>query len=176
MAATWDAPPDPVALVRMAQPKSSPKPAIVVAVVLLAAGGLGYMKLQTDTQSLLDEKNANIRRVEDARAQAVEAAVLAQRQVQDKLKACEARTQASQVTPSTSAAAPAAPAAPTAAAAMAPASHAVSAPASSRGRHRSSGGRRTAAAAPAPSPEPSAVPLLPHKKKLDNDPLAGIKI
>jgi len=174
VAATWDAPADPVALVRMAQPKSSAKPAIVVAIVLLAAGGLGYMKLQNDTQSLLDEKNANIRRVEDARAQAVEAAALAQRQVQDKLKACEARVQASAAAPATTATAAVAPAAT---AAVAPAPSAVSTPARSRGRHRSSGGRRTAAvAAPAASAQPSAVPQLPHKKKLDNDPLAGIKI
>jgi hypothetical protein len=32
------------------------------------------------------------------------------------------------------------------------------------------------AAAPAPSAAPNAVPQLPRKKKLDNDPLAGIKI
>ena len=90
-AATWDAPVDPAAFARMAQPKSSAKPAIVVAVVLLAAAGAGYMKLQNDTQALLDEKNANIRRVEDARAQAVEAAAQAERQAQAKLKACEAK-------------------------------------------------------------------------------------
>jgi hypothetical protein len=33
-----------------------------------------------------------------------------------------------------------------------------------------------APSAPAPSAAPTAVPNLPHKKKLDNDPLAGIKI
>jgi hypothetical protein len=171
-AATWDAPADPVAFARLAQPKSSAKPAIIVAVVLLAAAGLGYMKLQSDTQSLLDEKNANIRRVEDARAQAMEAAAVAQRQVQDKLRACETRALAASANTPTTAAASVAPAA-----SAAPASHVTSAPASSRGRHKSSGGRRAAAvSAPAAAREQSAVPLLPGKKKLDNDPLAGIKI
>ena len=172
-AATWDAPVDPGAFARMAQPKSSAKPAIVVAVVLLAAAGAGYMKLQSDTQALLDEKNANIRRVEDARAQAVEAAAQAERQVQAKLKACEARV-ASAATPTTASAS----VAPTATAGVAPASSAAYARASSRSHHRQSAGRHSAMApsAPAPSAAPTAVPNLPHKKKLDNDPLAGIKI
>ena len=172
-AATWNAPVDPAAFARMAQPKSSAKPAIVVAVVLLAAAGAGYVKLQNDTQALLDEKNANIRRVEDARAQAVEAAVQAARQAQAKLKACEAKT-ASTVSPTTAAA----PVAPAATAAMAPASSAAYERASSRSRHRASAGRHAASAssAPAPSTETTAVPNLPRKKRLDNDPLAGIKI
>lgn len=173
VAATWDAPVDPATFARMAQPKSSAKPAIVVAVVLLAAAGAGYMKLQSDTQALLDEKNANIRRVEDARAQAVEAAAQAERQVQAKLKACEARV-ASAATPTTASAS----VAPTATAGVAPASSAAYARASSRSHHRQSAGRHSAMApsAPAPSAAPTAVPNLPHKKKLDNDPLAGIKI
>ncbi len=170
-AATWDAPVDPAAFARMAQPKSSAKPAIVVAVVLLAAAGAGYMKLQNDTQALLDEKNANIRRVEDARAQAVEAAAQAERQAQAKLKACEAKA-ASPATVTTAAA----PVAPAATAAVAPASYAASARASSRSRHRPSAARHAAAPAPAASSEPNAVPNLPRKKRLDNDPLAGIKI
>ena len=170
-AATWDAPVDPAAFARMAQPKSSAKPAIVVAVVLLAAAGAGYMKLQNDTQALLDEKNANIRRVEEARAQAVEAAAQAERQAQAKLKACEAKA-ASPATVTTAAAS----VAPVATAAVAPASYAASARASSRSRHRPSAARHAAAPAPAASSEPTAVPNLPRKKKLDNDPLAGIKI
>ena len=167
-AATWDAPVDPAAFARLAQPKSSAKPAFVVAVVLLVAAGAGYMKLQSDTQALLDEKNSNIRRVEDARAQAVEASAQAERQAQAKLKACEARAAA----PTTAAAS----VTPAATAGIAPTSSAAYASASSRSRHRPSAARHAAASAPAPSTVPSAVPNLPHKKKLDNDPLAGIKI
>ncbi|MGB8297219.1 MAG: hypothetical protein WCG85_17455 [Polyangia bacterium] len=171
VAATWDAPVDPMALARMARPTSSAKPAIVVAVLLLAGAGIGYLKLQSDTQAMLADKDASIRRVEDARAQAVEAAAKAERQAQAKLKACEAKAAS---VPGTTAAASVAPAA---SAAVAPAPSVSYPPASSRGRHRPSG-RHAAAAAPAPAPSasPTAVPQLPHKKKLDNDPLAGIKI
>ena len=170
-AATWDAPVDPVALARMARPTSSAKPAIVVAVILLAAAGAGYVKLQNDTQALMAEKDASIRRVEEARVQAVEAAAKAERQEQSKLKACEAKAEGAPTTAAASVA-------PAATAAVAPASPAVAAPASSRGRQRASGGRHAAAASstPASSVEPTAVPQLPKKKTLDNDPLAGIKI
>lgn len=175
VAATWDAPVDPAAFAQMARPSSSAKPAIVVAVVFLVAAGAGYVKLQNDTQALLAEKDASIRRVEEGRVQAVEAAAQAERQVQVKLKACEAKTQAASAAATTTAAAPIAPAAT---AAVAPASSAVSAQPSSRGRHKPSAGRHAAAAstAPAPSTDPTAVPQLPRKKRLDNDPLAGIKI
>ena len=172
VAATWDAPVDPMALARMARPTSSAKPAIVVAVLLLAAAGIGYLKLQSDTQAILADKDASIRRVEDARAQAVEAAAKAERQAQAKLKACEAK--AVPTAPGTTAAASVAPAAT---AAVAPASSVSYPPASSRGRHRSSGRHAAAApSVPAPSAAPNAVPQLPRKRKLDNDPLAGIKI
>ena len=108
-AATWDAPIEPAAVVQMARPTSSAKPAIVVAAILLAAAGIGYLKLQSDTQAILADKDASIRRVEDARAQAVEAAAKAERQAQAKLKACEAK--AVPTAPGTTAAASVAPAA-----------------------------------------------------------------
>jgi len=171
MAPTWDTQVDPAALARVARPTSSAKPAVIVAVVLLAGAGIGYVKLQNDTQALMAEKEAAIRRVEEARVQAVEAAAKTERQAQLKLKACEAKSESA-----SAAAAAAAPAhaTPSATAAMTPA---ASPPSSSRGRHKSSGRRAAAAAVvPAGPAEPSAVPSLPHKKKLDNDPLAGIKI
>jgi hypothetical protein len=170
VAATWDAPVDAAAFAQMARPTSSAKPAIVVAVLLLAAAGAGYVKLQNDTQALLADKDASIRRVEEARVQAVEASALAERQAQIKLKACEAKAATA---PTTAAAA----IAPAATAVVAPAPSAVSAPASSR-RQRPSAARHASAAPAAPkaSAEPTAVPQLPHKKRLDNDPLAGIKI
>jgi hypothetical protein len=153
----------------MARPTSSAKPAIVVAAILLVAAGAGYMKLQGDTQALMAEKDASLRRVEEARVQAVEVAAKAERQAQARLKACEAKT-----APTTAAAS----VAPAATAAVVPASPAAVAPTSTRGRHRASTGRRTAAASSTPAPivEPTGVPNLPQKKKLDNDPLAGIKI
>ena len=169
-AATWDAPVNPAAFARMARPTSSAKPAIVVAAIFLVAAGAGYVKLQNDTQALVAEKDASIRRVEEARVQAVEAAAKTERQAQAKLKACEAKA-----APTTAAAA----VAPATTAAVVPVSPAAAAPTSSRGRHRGSAGRHAAAtssAAPAPIVQPTAVPNLPQKKRLDNDPLAGIKI
>jgi len=183
VAATWDMPVDTAALAQMAKPSSSAKPAIIVAILLLGAAGAGYMKLQSDTQALIAEKDAAIRRVEDARVQAVESSAKAERQAQLKLKACETKAEAASasgatrasVASATTPSAVVAPAAPVAAALT------HSSPANSRSRqHHSSGGRRSASAAaasaPAPTPAASAVPNLPGKKKLADDPLAGIKI
>jgi hypothetical protein len=175
VAATWDMPVDTAALAQMAKPTSSAKPAIIVAILLLGAAGAGYVKLQSDTQALIAEKDAAIRRVEDARVSAVESAAKTERQAQLKLKACETKAEAASATASSTAVKPAAPAATMAAVAPVAPPPTVN----SRGRHhKSSGGRRaaSAAAAPAPSAEPSAVPNLPGKKKLADDPLAGIKI
>ena len=186
-AATWDMPVDTAALARMAKPTSSAKPAIIVAILLLGAAGAGYVKLQSDTQALIAEKDATIRRVEEARLAAVDSAARTERQAQLKLKACETKADAPSATASAPAVKSVAPAATAPAVkSVAPAATvAAVAPVSppptvnSRGRHhRASGGRRSASAAatPAPSAEPSAVPNLPGKKKLADDPLAGIKI
>ncbi len=192
-AATWDNPVAPAALVQMARPSSSAKPAIIVALLLLAGAGAGYVKLQNDTKALVAAKDAEIRRVvDDARAQVVEATAKAERQAQVKLKACESKMQtAAAVVPTPVPAAVAmapAPSAPTGSAS----SSSSSSSSSKRGRHKekasagggrqekaaASGGRRAAAApaVSAPPSESSAVPNLPRKKKLENDPLAGIKI
>ena len=194
-AATWDNPVAPAALVQMAKPSSSAKPAIIVALLLLAGAGAGYVKLQNDTRALVAAKDAEIRRVvDDARAQVVEATAKAERQAQVKLKACESKMQtAASVTPAPAAAAVAiapAPSAPTGSASSSLSSSASSS-SSKRARHKekasagggrqekasAGGGRRAAASSvTAPPAEPSAVPNLPRKKKLENDPLAGIKI
>jgi hypothetical protein len=185
-AATWDNSVAPATLVQMAKPSSSAKPAIIVAVLLLAVAGGGYVKLQNDTKALIAAKDAEIRRVvDDARAQVVEATAKAERQAQVKIKACENKMEAA-ATPAPSPAASAVAVAPTPSAKSSSASSSSSSYASSssskRSRHKekasSGGGRRASASstAAAPAPEPSAVPNLPRKKKLDNDPLAGIKI
>jgi hypothetical protein len=183
-AATWDNPVAPAALVQMAKPSSSAKPAIIVALLLLAGAGAGYVKLQNDSKAMIAAKDAEIRRVvDDARSQVVEATAKAERQAQVKIKACESKMEASAMKTPTPTPAPAA------AVAMAPSpspsssstSSSSSSSSSKRGRHKekaSAGGGRRAAASTvaAPPAEPSAVPNLPRKKKLENDPLAGIKI
>ena len=90
-AAAWSVPPEPAVVGQMMRPKSSAKPAIIVAVVLLAAGAAGYAKLDADWQAQLRAKEAAVRSADDTRIQAVEAAVKAERQAQNQLKACEAK-------------------------------------------------------------------------------------
>lgn len=186
-AATWDNPVAPAALVQMAKPSSSAKPAIIVALVLLAGAGIGYVKLQNDTKAMMAAKDAEIRRVvDDARSQVVEATAKAERQAQVKLKACESKMEtAAMKTPAPSpapAAAVAVAPSPSSSSSSASSSSSSSSSSSKRGRHKekasTGGGRRASAASTvaAPPAEPSAVPNLPRKKKLDNDPLAGIKI
>jgi hypothetical protein len=181
-AATWDNPVAPATLVQMAKPSSSAKPAIIVALLLLAGAGAGYVKLQNDHQAAIAAKEAEIRRVvDDARNQVLEATSKAERQALVKIKACESKmATAAAVAPSPSASAVAMAPAPSA---PSTSSSASSSSSSKRGRpHKekasSGGGRRASAASTvaAPPAEPSAVPNLPRKKKLDNDPLAGIKI
>lgn len=177
-AATWDNPVAPAALPQV-KSSSSAKPAIIVALLLLAGAGLGYVKMQNDTKALIAAKDAELRRVvDDARSQVVEATAKAERQAQVKLRACESKMEAAAMAapaPAASAVATA-PASPT----SAPSVSSSSSSSSKRARHKekaSGGGRRAAASTvAAPSAAPSAVPTLPRKKKLDNDPLAGIKI
>jgi hypothetical protein len=182
-AATWDNPVAPATLVQMAKPSSSAKPAIIVAVLLLAVAGAGYVKLQNDTKALIAAKDAEIRRVvDDARSQVVEATAKAERQAQVKLKACESKMEAAAATAPAPAASAVAVAPTPASTSSSASSSSASSSSSKRSRHKekaSGGGSRRASAAStvaAPPAAPSAVPNLPRKKKLDNDPLAGIKI
>jgi hypothetical protein len=184
-AATWDNPVVPATLVQMAKPSSSAKPAIIVALLLLAGAGAGYVKLQNDNQALIAAKDAEIRRVvDDARNQVIEATSKAERQALVKIKACESKmATAPAVAPAPSAPAVAMAPSPSSTSTASSASSSSSSSSSKRGRQHkekasSGGGRRASAASTvaAPPAETSAVPNLPRKKKLDNDPLAGIKI
>jgi hypothetical protein len=153
----------------MMQPKSSAKPAIIVGAVMLALGIGGYVKLDADWQAQLRAKEALVRTADDTKVQAVEAAVKAERQAQTQLKACETKLHAQPATPGTAAAV----VAPT----VTSSTPAYPPPGASRGRHGKHGVARPAPAAAQPAPAPtSSVPIIPKKKKLDNDPLSGIKI
>ena len=153
------------------QTKTSVKAAVFVAMVLIGAGGAGYMKLQTDTQALLTAKDASIKRVEESRNQAVENAAKAEVQTRNNLRQCEDKLKTAMAV---------VPAAPAAAAPSAPvvekkqeqpAAKVVARPAAHKAAARPS--RRTAQAEPA-APKTEAVPNIAKKKKLDNDPLAGL--
>jgi low affinity Fe/Cu permease len=154
------------------QTKTSYTAAVVMTVLLAGAGAAGYMKLQNDTQAVLVAKDASIRQAEEARNKAVELAAKSDqqsrtnlRQCEDKLKATLAVAPAAAVTPT-----PSAPAVEKKAEKPAPVAK-VAARASHKPAARPT--RRTAQAEPA-EPKPGDVPNIAKKKKLDNDPLAGL--
>ncbi len=164
------------------QVKTSYKAAVVVALLLGGAGAAGYFKLQQDTQALLSAKDATIRSAEDARMRSVETAAKSEQLSKANLRQCEDKLKASLA----SAAAAAAPTAPAAAAAVAPVVEkkpqkpSVAAKASRGGRHVAARpARQTAQAAPAAVEKEAKqksgdVPTIAKKKKVDNDPLAGL--
>jgi hypothetical protein len=160
------APPPPII-----QTKTSYTAAVVMTVLLLGAGGAGYMKLQTDSQAERKTMDAKIRQAEDARMQAAEIAAKAEVQARNNLRQCEDKLKT--------------------ALAMAPAAPAVAAPsepvvekkpekaparvASSRASaRRSSAARSSRRAAAAEPAAPKDVPTIARKKKLNDDPLAGL--
>jgi colicin import membrane protein len=172
--------------------KTSYKAAVIMTVLLAGAGAAGYMKLQQDTQALLAAKESAIKSAEEARMRSVEAAAKAEQITKTNLRQCEDKLKASMA-----AAAPA-PAAPAAAAVAAPvdkkaekaeriaaakaekAEKAAAAKAAKASRRAAAHpARATAPAArepkePKEAKEKADVPTIAKKKKVDNDPLAGL--
>jgi hypothetical protein len=156
------------------QTKTSYKAAVLMTVLLVGAGAAGYMKLQQDTQALIATKEAAIKSSEDARMRSVEAAAKADALVKTNLRQCEDKLKAS----ISAAAVPAVPAV----AAIAPATlektpDKIVATKATRGGHRGAHAARQIAQAPAAreAREKSGdVPTIAKKKKVENDPLAGL--
>lgn len=152
------------------QTKTSVKAAVFVAIVLIGAGGAGYMKLQADTQAMLAAKDAAIKQAEETRSRATEMAAKTEIQARTSLRQCEDKLRAAMAV---------APAAPTPAMPSAPVvekkPEAVAKMASHPSSHKvaAHSSRRAASAEPA-APKADAVPTIAKKKKLDNDPLAGL--
>jgi hypothetical protein len=155
------------------QTKTSVKAAVFVAVVLIGAGGAGYVKLQNDTQAMIAAKDAAIKRAEETRIQAAEMTAKGEVQSRNNLRQCEDKLKAAM------AMAPAAPAAATPSAPAVekkqekPAAAKVAARAPSHKVAASRPARRAAQAEP-DAPKSADVPNIAKKKKLDNDPLAGL--
>jgi hypothetical protein len=168
----------PMQATTIVKTKTSYKAAVAVAVVLMGAGAAGYMKLQGDMQSTLAASKASVSEAEEARNKAVEAAARADQQSKANLRQCEDKLKATM-------AAAVAPVAPTPAAAMEPAEKPEK-PAPAAKIARSSSHKAAAksarhvaaqsprAAAPKQSAKSSDIPTIAKKKKLDNDPLAGL--
>jgi len=166
--------PYPVQAPPVVQTKTSYTAAVVMSVLLLGGGAAGYMKLQNDTQAVLAAKDASIKQAEETRNKAVELAAKSDQQSKTNLRQCEDKLKA------TLAIAPAAPSTPTPVAsavekkAEKPAAAVkVAARASSHKAAARPAARRTAQAEPA-EPKAGDIPNIAKKKKLDNDPLAGL--
>lgn len=162
----------PVQAPPVVQTKTSYTVAVFMSVLLIGGGAAGYVKLQNDTQSVLMAKDAAVKQAEEARNKVVELAAKSDQQSKTNLRQCEDKLKA------TLAVAPAAPATPTPVApavekrAEKPAAAKVASRASSH-KPAARPVRRTAQVEPA-APKPSDVPNIAKKKKLDNDPLAGL--
>ncbi len=162
--------PYPVQAPPVIRTKTSYTAAVFMSVLFIGGGAAGYVKLQNDTQAILVAKDASIRQAEDARNQAVELAAKADQQSKTNLRQCEDKLKTSL------AVAPAAPAAPTASAPVIEkkAEKPVSRVASRAASHRSSARPSRRASAEPAVPKSGDVPNIAKKKKLDNDPLAGL--
>ncbi len=170
--------------------KTSYKAAVIMTVLLAGAGAAGYMKLQQDTQALLAAKESAIKSAEEARMRSVEAAAKAEQVTKTNLRQCEDKLKAS-----LAAVAPV-PAAPVAAAVAPPvdkkaeraqriaaakaekAERAAAAKAARASRHAAARAKAAPAAReprePKEAKEKADVPTIAKKKKVDNDPLAGL--
>jgi hypothetical protein len=163
----------PAAAPPIIQTKTSYTAAVVMSVLLVGAGAAGYVKLQNDTQAVLVAKDVSVKQAEEARNKAVELAAKSDqqsktnlRQCEDKLKATLAVAPAASVTPT-----PGTPAVEKKSERPAPAAKVAARAASHKAAARPA--RRTAQAEPA-APKPTDVPNIAKKKKLENDPLAGL--
>jgi hypothetical protein len=169
--AEYMSPPPPVIQVR-----TSYKAAVIMTVLLLGAAGAGYVALQNNMQAQLAEKDERIKRAEQDQSRAAGALATAEVQARNNLRQCEDKLK-------TALAAPAPAAAPSAPAAL-PSTPAVVerkpekpvkvATRAAKSKPVARSARRVAASAEPAAPKSEDVPKIAKKKKLDNDPLAGL--
>lgn len=171
--------------------KSAVGPVLLTILILGGAAGGGYWKLQQDFQATLRARDAALVEAEQARDKAVEAASRAEQKAKLALAEAEQhrsgvsaeKPAASDPTPAAAAAAPSAPAAKAVAAAK-PAK-AEKAEKAEKGKHARAArpaahkvAARPAAAPPASAEakKPTNLPKIAGKKKVSDDPLAGLKL
>jgi low affinity Fe/Cu permease len=178
-AAGFDSYSVPAPAVIQAQNKTSFKAAAAVAVVLIAVGGAGYVKLQNDTQALLQAKDATAKQADEARNKSVEIAAKSEKQSKASLKQCEEKLNANLA--AAAAVAPAAASAPVVETKPEKSNEKsnekstkasrIAARAASRKAARST---RHTAQADSDAPKSVDIPTIAKKKNLDNDPLSGL--
>ena len=175
-AAGFDSYSVPAPAVIQTQNKTSFKAAAAVAVVLIAVGGAGYVKLQNDTQALLQAKDAAVKQADEARNKSVEIAAKSEKQSKTSLKQCEEKLNASLA--AAAAVAPAAASAPVGAEKKPEKSNEKSMKAARIAArptsHKASHSARHTAQADSAAPKSADIPTIAKKKNLDNDPLSGL--
>jgi hypothetical protein len=163
--------------------KSSAGAVFLTILLMGGAAGGGYWKLQQDWQATLKSRDQALLAAEEARNKAVELASRAEQlaKVQCAKTAPAADKPAAAAPAATTAAAPAAAAAVVPPAATKPAAKLTKAE-KKRARKAAAASRRTLAKAALPAPveeekKPATpMPKLANKKKLNDDPLAGLKM
>jgi hypothetical protein len=164
----------PVQAPPVIQTKTSYSAAVVMSVLLIGAGAAGYVKVQNDTQAALVAKDTSIKQAEEARNKAVELAAKSDQQARTNLRQCEDKLKASV------AVAPVAPATPTASAPVVekkPEKPVAAAKVATRAASRRAAAhpaRHSSAQAEPAAPKSADIPAIAKKKKLNDDPLAGL--
>lgn len=162
--------------------RSAVGPVLLTILLMGGAAGGGYWKLTQDFQATLKARDAALVAAEEARNKAVEVAARAEQLAKAHISKAE-QTAKESAPPPAAAAAPAAdpkaaaPAPPPAAKPVVAAKHSKAEKAK-RGR-RAAASRRVARAVLPPVEEekkPAALPRLAGKKKISDDPLAGLKM
>jgi hypothetical protein len=158
------------------QTKTSYKAAVVMTLLLGGVGAAGYMKFDGETRALRTAKENAVKDAEQARMQSAEMVAKAEVQARNNLRQCEDKLKA---------AAAVVPAAPAVVSPSAPAvvekkpekpaaAPKVAARATGHKVAAARPSRRAAAEPAAAKKEKDDVPNIAKKKKLDNDPLAGL--
>ncbi len=163
--------PYPIQAPPIVRTKTSYTAAVVMSVLLIGGGAAGYVKVQNDMQATLAAKDASIRQAEESRNQAVELAAKADQQAKTSLRQCEDKVKSS-----LAAVAPAPTATPAASTPVIEkkAQKPVSRVASRAASHRTSTHPSRRVSAEPAAPKSGDIPNIAKKKKLDNDPLAGL--
>ena len=174
-AAGFDSYSVPAPAVIQAQNKTSFKAAAAVAVVLIAVGGAGYVKLQNDTQALLQAKDTAVKQADEARNKSVEIAAKSEKQSKASLKQCEEKLNASLA--AAAAVAPAAASSPVVEKKPEKSNEKSTKAARIAARatsHKAARSARHTAQADSATPKSADIPTIAKKKNLDNDPLSGL--
>jgi hypothetical protein len=160
--------------------RSAAGPVLLTILLLGGAAGGGYWKLQQDWQATLRTRDQALLAAEEGRNKAVEMAARAEQLAKVQIANCGRGAAAAEKAAATPAPASAAAAMVPAPAAKPIAARPLKAEKGKRGRRAAAHRSFARAALPAPAVEedkkPAPMPKIAGKKKLNDDPLAGLKM